>query len=95
MVQAGLSPFNNDWTSVHDFTPSNGEGGTSHNYFLLVDELATAKIGLNEPEVVGETDLLASFDPNISLIPFTNGNEPGNDPGEVGIFDKKSSGLIA
>ncbi|GAU97801.1 hypothetical protein RvY_09034-2 [Ramazzottius varieornatus] len=82
MAQAGLSPFNNNWTNVHDFTPNNGEGGTSHNFSLITDELATAKVGLNDPEVIGETDLLASFDPSISLVPFTTGNGPASDPGE-------------
>lgn len=89
MAQASLSPFNNNWTNVHDFTPNNGEGGTSHNFSLITDELATAKVGLNDPEVIGETDLLASFDPSVSLVPFTTGSGPGSDPGEV-LYDRKS-----
>ena len=90
MNSAGLSPFNNDWSNVHDFTPnSSGDvmmmaaSGSSHNYVLVGDPLATAKVGLNEPETIGELDLAANFDPSGSLIPHTLGLSQAKHIGEV------------
>ncbi|OQV11715.1 Protein XRP2 [Hypsibius exemplaris] len=73
MKSAGLSAFNNNWSHVHDFTPNSEGLGTSHNYLLVGDNLATAKVGLNEPETIGELDLAANFDPTGSFIPHTVG----------------------
>ena len=84
MRSAGLSPFNNNWSNIHDFTPSSDNVSASRNYQLVSDvALATAKVGLNEPETTGEMDSAANFDPTSSLIPHTVGHSQRKIIGEV------------
>ncbi|XP_055335387.1 protein XRP2-like isoform X2 [Paramacrobiotus metropolitanus] len=75
---AKLSPFNNNWSQVHDFTPNTDDILSSHNFSLIHDTLATAKVGLSDPESIGDVDLKANFDPCVSVIPYTMGVAPTN-----------------
>lgn len=68
LTAAGLSPYNNNWTSIHDFTPVPGE-----NNYSYISIKATVKDYLPIPDTEPLSSVSISTDSRDSIIPWTVG----------------------
>ena len=68
---AGLSVYNNTWSTIHDFTPVE----QSDNWSLIPDSISLeSMIRRVETDVFAEIDV--KFDPESSVVPLTQQNRP-------------------
>ncbi|XP_069492717.1 protein XRP2 [Ambystoma mexicanum] len=68
---AGLSIFNNNWSSIHDFTPVSGE-----NNWNLLPEDSSVLDAVPLPDSEELKAVRVATDPNKSIIPVTRGQRP-------------------
>ncbi|XP_071453764.1 protein XRP2-like [Hetaerina americana] len=69
MTKAGLSPFNNIWNSVHDFTPGDQESSESGGHWTILRDDSTPKISLDGHTDFNDVGLSFSWD--ASFVPYT------------------------
>lgn len=94
LKKAKISPFNNNWNNIYDFSPISGE---SNYTFLNKDQNQDKYIPLPTDETFLSTHSNLTFELKDTIIPRTAGisNRPTDESCLIVIFSKDSSELAA